>query len=130
MKRPLVIALVSLLAAALAAPAPAGAQTVQSLSRQIKALQKEVKTLKRQVTQARQIASSALVYSACTTAVTADAFQSTWTFLDTKHASGFGPQTPLSDFDTCRPLRITRAPATPPNPPNTGVFNSLLALFR
>ena len=130
MKRALVIALVSLLTAALTAPAPAGAQTIKSLSRQIKALQKDVKTLKAQVTQARQAAASALVYSACQTAVTADTFQSTWAYLDFKHQSGFGAQTPVSDFQTCQPLRIARAPSAPPTPPNVSVFNSLLALFR
>ena len=72
--------------------------------------------------------STALVYSACTTAVTVDVFQSTWTYLDQKHATGFGPQTPVSDYQTCQPLRITRAPAQVP--PNTAVFSSLLALFN
>jgi hypothetical protein len=128
MKRVCVIALISLVALTVAAPASAAGPTVKSLAKQIKALQKEVKTLKAQVTQARSVAATALVYGACSTAVTADAFQSTWTFLDAKHASGFGPQTPLNDYQTCQPLRITRAPVQ--SPPNTSVFNSLLALFN
>ena len=53
MKRVLVIALISLVAVAVAVPAPAAGPTVKSLARQIKALQKEVKTLKTQVTRAR-----------------------------------------------------------------------------
>jgi type II secretory pathway pseudopilin PulG len=128
MKRVLVIALVSLVAAAVVAPAPASGQTIKSLARQVKALQKQVKTLKTQVTQARAAAATALVYGACSTAVTVDALQGTWTYLDQKHATGFGAQTPVSDFQTCQPLRITRAPTQVP--PNTSVFNSLLALFR
>jgi hypothetical protein len=128
MKRVIVTALIALVALSVAAPAQAAGPTVKSLARQITALQKQVKTLKKQVTEARSIAASALIYGACSTAVTADTFQSTWTFLDTKHATGFGLQTPVNDYQTCQPLRITRAPAQ--QPPNVGVFNSLLALFR
>jgi hypothetical protein len=128
MKRVFVTALIALAALTVAAPAPAAGPTVKSLARQIKALQKEVKTLKAQVTQVRSVAATALVYGACTTAVTADTFQSTWTFLDQRHATGFGPQTPLNDYQTCQPLQITRAPGQVP--PNTSVFNSLLALFN
>jgi hypothetical protein len=128
MKRVLVVALISLVAVAVVAPAPASGQTIKSLARQIKALQKEVKTLKAQVTQARAVAATALVYGACSTAVTVDALQGTWTFLDQKHATGFGAQTPVNDYQTCQPLRITRAPGQVP--PNTSVFNSLLALFN
>jgi hypothetical protein len=128
MKRVFVTALIALVALAVAAPAPAAGPTLKSLARQVKALQKEVKTLKTQVTQARTVAATALVYAGCSTAVTADALQGTWTFLDQKHGTGFGPQTPVNDYQTCQPLRITRAPAQVP--PNTSVFNSLLALFR
>ena len=128
MKRVCVTALIALVALAVAAPAPAAGPTLKSLQRQIKALQKEVKTLKTQVREARSVAATALVYGACSTAVTADALQGTWTFLDQKHATGFGPQTPVNDFQTCQPLRITRAPSTVP--PNVNTFNSLLALFR
>lgn len=128
MKRVLVIALISLAAVAVVVPAPASGQTIKSLARQIKALQKEVKTLRAQVRDARAAAATSLVYSACTTAVTVDALQGTWTFLDQKHATGFGPQTPVNDYRTCQPLRITRAPGQVP--PNTSVFNSLLALFN
>jgi hypothetical protein len=132
MKRVIVTALISLVALSVAAPALAAGPTVKSLSRQIKALQKEIKTLKTQVTQARAIAASSLIYSACSTAVTADALQGTWTALDAKltptHGVIFGPQTPVNDYQTCQPLRITRAPTQ--QPPNVGIFNSLLALFR
>lgn len=128
MKRVLATAVISLVALAVVAPAPAAGPTVKSLARQIKALQKEVKTLKTQVTQARAVAATALVYGACSTAVTADALQGTWTLLDAKHATGFGPQTPVNDYQTCQPLKITRAPTQ--QPPNVAVFNSLLALFN
>ena len=136
MKRVLVTALISLVALAVAAPAPAAGPTVKSLARQITALQKDVRTLKKdvktlkaQVATARQIAASALVYGACSTAVTADALQGTWTKLDQQFAAPvFGPQTPVNDFQTCQPLQITRAPTQVP--PNTSVFSSLLALFN
>lgn len=128
MKRVCVTALIALVALAVAAPAPAAGPTLKSLQRQINALQKEVKTLKKQVTEARGVAATALVYGACSTAVTVDALQGTWTVLDQKHATGFGPQTPVNDYQTCQPLRITRSPATVP--PNVNTFNSLLALFR
>ena len=128
MKRVLVTALIMLAALAVAAPAPAAGPTLKSLARQVKALQKEVKTLKTEVTQARSVAATALVYAGCSTAVTADALQGTWTFLDQKHATGFGPQVPVNDYQTCQPLRITRAPTQVP--PSTSVFNSLMALFR
>jgi hypothetical protein len=128
MKRVLVTALIALVTLAVAAPAPAAGPTLKSLARQVKALQKEVKTLKAQAKETRAVAATALVYGACSTAVTVDALQGTWTFLEQKYPASFGPQTPVSDFQTCQPLRITRAPTQVP--PNTSVFNSLLALFR
>jgi hypothetical protein len=128
MKRVCVTALIALAALVVAAPAPAAGPTLKSLQRQLTTLKKEVTTLKKQVREARSVAATALVYGACSTAVTADALQGTWTFLDQKHATGFGPQTPVNDFQTCQPLRITRAPTAVP--PNVSTFNSLLALFR
>ena len=128
MKRVLVTALIALVTLVVAAPAPAAGPTVKSLARQINAMKKDIKTLKAQVTQARAVAATALVYAGCSTAVTVDALQGTWTYLDQKHATGFGPQTPVNDYQTCQPLQITRAPAQVP--PNTSVFNSLLALFN
>jgi|SRR5262245_63365153 len=132
MRRVFATALILLVALSAASPATAAGPTVKSLAKQIKALQKDVKTLKAQVTTARAIAATALIYSGCTTAVTADALQGTWTALDAKltptYGPIFGPQTPLNDFQNCQTLRITRAPST--QPPNAAVFNSLLALFR
>ena len=128
MKRVCVTALIALMTLAVAAPAPAAGPSLKSLQRQITALKKEVTTLKKQVREARSVAATALVYGACSTAVTADALQGTWTFLDQKHATGFGPQTPVNDYQTCQPLRITRSPTAVP--PNVSTFNSLLALFR
>jgi hypothetical protein len=128
MKRVIVTALISMLALSVAAPAPAAGPTVKSLARQIKALQKDVKKLKADLRETRAVAATALIYGGCATAVTADALQSTWAFLDAKHATGFGAQTPVSDFQTCQLLRITRQPTQ--SPPNNSVFSSLLALFR
>ena len=128
MKRVFVTTLISLVALTVAAPAPAAGPTVKSLARQIKALQKEVKTLKTQVTQARSVAATALVYSACTTAVTVDVFQSAWTYLDQEARDR------LSSRDSGERLPDLSAAADDPRPaqvpPNTAVFSSLLALFR
>lgn len=128
MKRVIVTALISLLALSMAAPAPAAGPTVKSLARQVKALQTEVKKLKKRVADTEVVLAFTFFYSACSTAVTADSLQSTWAFLDAKHATGFGPQTPVSDSGACGRLRgVTRAPGQ--QPPNAAVFNSLLALF-
>ena len=129
MKRAIVIALISVFALSVAAPAPAAGPTVKSLSRQIKALQKDVKKLKADVQEARGAAATAIVYGGCVTAVTVDALQGTWTRLDAQFGQPvFGPQTPVSDFDTCRLIRITRQPTQ--SPPNVSVFSSLLVLFQ
>jgi hypothetical protein len=118
------------LALVLAAPAQPAAPTNKQLARQVKALQKEVKTLKKQVRQTRNIALGTLAYTGCSIAVTADAFQGTWTVID--QVAGrtiFGPQVPVSDSPgLCAAVEIQRAPTQVP--PNVSVFDSLLRIFR
>jgi hypothetical protein len=128
MKR--IVAATVMVAAALvlAAPAQSAGPTNRQLARQIKTLQKQVKTLQKQVKTADLHAAVAIVYAGCSTAVTADALQGTWTVIDQVNGTPiFGSQVAVNDFQTCSALEITRAPTAAP--PTVSVFNSLLALF-
>jgi hypothetical protein len=121
--------MIGAIALVLAPQAQPAAPTNAQLARQIKVLQKQVKTLQKQVKTVRLVAAAGLVYSGCSTAVTADAFQGTWTVID--QVAGrpiFGPQVPVDDFQLCSVLEIQRSPTQVP--PNSTVFNSLLSLFR
>ncbi len=76
-------------ATALAAPASAATPTERKLNKQVKTLQsqvkkmqKQVKTLQTQMREVQSVAAGALIYSACLTASTADAFQGTWETID------------------------------------------------
>ena len=90
MRTGLVTTLVALaVAGVLAAPAASATPTERKLTRQIKTMQRQVKVLQAQVKKLRTdmrdvqgVAASALVFSACSTAATADAFQGTWETID------------------------------------------------
>jgi hypothetical protein len=128
MKRLITATVVAAVALVLAAPAQPAGPSNRQLARQIKTLQKQVKTLQKQVKQADLHAAIAVVYAGCSTAVTADALQGTWTVIDQVNGSPiFGPQVAVNDFGVCNALEITRAPTA--MPPTVSVFNSLLALF-
>jgi outer membrane murein-binding lipoprotein Lpp len=140
-------ALVSTIAAlvalvAMAAPASAAtpsqqrlARDVRTLKAQVKTLQRQVKTLRTQVRTAQNIASGAVLISACSTAATADAFQGTWEAID-RHAAvnGHGPdqfpaQAAIADpLNSCQALEVQRQPNIVP--PTTNVFAALLNIFR
>ena len=112
----------------LAAPAQPAGPTNRQLAKQIKTLQKQVKTLQKQVKTAQTLALGAIVYTGCSIAVTADAFQGTWAVVDQVNGTPiFGAQVPTNDFGSCGAFEVTRAPTQVP--PNVSVFNSLLALF-
>jgi hypothetical protein len=142
-KTALLTALAALVAAtALAAPAAAATPAERRLARQVKTLQKQVKTLQKQVkAQQRQvrnvqsIAAGAIVYSACVTAATADAFQATWETIDkdavrTGQPEFFAPQTPIADpLNSCQRLEVQRQP-NPAATPTTDLFAALLNIFR
>jgi hypothetical protein len=142
-KSAFLIALAALIAATvLAAPVSAATPTVRQLARQTKVLQKQVKTLQKQVkalqTRVRNvesIASGAIIYAACTTAATADAFQATWETIDkdavrTAQPEFFPPQTAIADpLNSCQRLEIQRQP-NPAATPTTDVFAALLNIFR
>jgi hypothetical protein len=132
-KTALVIALAALLAATLlAAPASGATPPERRLARQVKTLQKQVKALQRQMRNVQSIAAGAIVYSACTTAATADAFQGTWEAIDRDTAGPdlFQPQTPIADpLNSCSRLEVQRQ-ANPAAEPTTSVFAALLNIFR
>ena len=111
---------------------------VTTLQRQVKTMQKQVKTLQRQMREVQSVAAASLVYSACVTAATADAFQGTWETIDRVGAKlpapggpfdQYGTQTAVADpLNSCQRLEIQRQPNTVP--PTTDVFAALLNLFR
>lgn len=148
MKAAVLTALAALLAAtALATPVSAATPTERRLARQVSTLSKQVKTLQRQVkviqaqlatrrsSQLLSVASSGIVYGACLTAATADAFQATWETIDKDSIRDaqpefFAPQTPIADpLNSCQRLEVQRA-ANPQATPTTDVFAAMLNIFR
>ena len=137
MRQVLAIAVVATLGLLVAA-APAGASaskgpSLRSLQAQITSLQKQVKTLKKRATRDETLIGAEFAYSACTTAVTADTFQDTWTGLDRVFAAHawagyFGAQSPLNDYQSCQIFRVVRSHNQ--SPPTTAVFGALLDLFK
>jgi hypothetical protein len=142
-KSALLIALAALIAATvLVAPVSAATPTERRLVRQTKVLQKQVKTLQKQmkalqrrVRNVESIAAGAIIYGACTTAATADAFQATWETIDKDAVRDgqpefFPPQTAIADpLNSCQRLEIQRQP-NPAATPATDVFAALLNIFR
>ena len=134
MKKALAVAAVASLAIVPAAGASASkGPTLRSLQAQIKTLQKQVKALKKQTTLAEDVAVVSLAYGACSTAVTADTFQDTFTgieghFQHSPAGAYFGAQTPVSDYQSCSALQVVRAHNQ--SPPTTSVLAALLDLFK
>lgn len=135
MRKALAIAAVASLAIVPAAGAAGSKKgpTLRSLQAQITSLKKQVNTLKKRTTLAENIAVVALAYGGCSTAVTADTFQDTYTGLNgyfTGHSlpAYFGAQSALNDYGACQALEITRAHNQ--NPPTTAVLAALLDLFK
>ena len=117
-----------------ASATPPANKRVAALELQVKALQAQVKALKAQVTVIRKTLDSNSeelrneiarnkVSDACLALGTADLFQSTWTNVDQRVATGpTGPQQALDDV-SCKALGVTR-PGILANP-TVGVFWSL-----
>jgi hypothetical protein len=136
LKTAVLIALAALLAATmLAAPASAATPSERRLARQVKTLQKQVKALQRQVRTVQSIAAGAIVYGACLTAATADAFQGTWETIDKDAVRDaqpefFPPLAPIADpLNSCQRLEVQRQ-ANPAATPTTDVFAAMLNIFR
>jgi hypothetical protein len=132
MRKALAIAAVASLAVVPAAGASASkGPTLRSLQAQVKVLQKQVKTLKKQTTLAQDLAYVSLAFGACSTAVTADTFQDTFTGVEghfTHTGAYFGAQTPVADYQACQALEVVRAHNQ--SPPTTSVLAALLDLFK
>jgi cell division protein FtsB len=124
-----------LVAAAPVSAAPSLAKKVAALQAQVNAIKKQNTTLKKQVTKLQKDDSdlkngvgAALLFSGCLAAVTADAFQNTWT--GTNQATGkptFGTPVSVGDQGLCTALRVLREPTQVP--PSINPFNSLLTLL-
>ena len=133
-----VLLLATVAAVVLLVASPAGASstkgpTLKSLQAQITSLQKQVKTLKKRVVADESIQGLTLAYSVCTTAVTADTFQDTFTGLDGYFAAHtlppyFGAQSPVNDYQSCPAFSVVRAHNQ--NPPNTNILRALLDIFK
>ena len=132
MRKALAFAAVASLAIVPAAGAsPNKGPTLRSLQTQVKSLQKQVTKLKKQTTLAENVAVAALAFGACSTAVTSDTFQDTFTGIEGhfQHTGTyFGAQTPVSDYQSCSALQIVRAHNQ--SPPNTNVMRALLDIFK
>jgi opacity protein-like surface antigen len=129
MKRLVLAAVLALVLVPAASATAAKGPTLRSLQAQITTLKKQVKTLQKRVKANETLSLGALAYSGCSFAVTADAFQGTWTALDTRLAPPlFGTQTPVDDFGLCQAFSIVRAKNQ--NPPTVGVFQALLNIFK
>jgi hypothetical protein len=128
-------------AGALAAPASSATPTNKQLSRQIKVMQKQVKllqgqvkTLRKQMRDVQGLASGALIFSACSTAATADAFQGTWETIDAinpkvSEPDKYPPLAAVADpLNSCQLLEVQRKANTVP--PTVEVFAALLNVFR
>jgi hypothetical protein len=132
------IVAVTLAAAALAVPAaqahaaapkaPTLAQ-FNALQKQVKALQKLVKTVESDLTATQAVFSFLF---ACHDVVIADEFQGTWNVIDQISAATqagktyFGPQTSISDANSCALFKFTRPSAVPPS---AAIFSSLVTLL-
>ena len=136
MRQVLAIAAAAAVGLLVASPAGAGsakAPTLKSLQAQIKALQKQVTTLKKKEALDESVIGLTLEYGVCSTAVTADTFQDTFTGLDgyfSAHSlpAYFGAQTPVNDYKACSDFEVVRA--NNQNPPNTNILRALLDIFK
>ena len=130
MKRLVLAAVVALMLAPAAPATAAKGPTLRSLQAQITTLKKQVKTLQKKVKANENLTLGTLAYRGCSFAVTADAFQGTWTALDVRLGAPplFGTQTPVDDFGVCQAFSIVRA--TNQNPPTVGVFQEVLNIFK
>lgn len=135
MRQVLTIGAVAAVVLLVASPASAGSTkgpTLKSLQAQIKSLQKQVTTLKKKEALAESVIGLTLEYAVCSTAVTADTFQDSFTGLDAyftarSQPTYFGGQTAVNDYKACSAFEIVRAHNQ--SPPNTNILRALLDIF-
>ena len=132
MRQVLTLGAVAAVVLLVASPAGAGSAkgpTLKSLQAQIKSLQKQVTTLKKKEALDESVIGLTLEYAVCSTAVTADTFQDTFTGLDAHFPPPyFGAQTPVNDYKACSAFEIVRAHNQ--SPPNTNILRALLDIFK
>ena len=136
MRQVLTIGAVAAVVLLVAAPAGAGsakAPTLKSLQAQIKSLQKQVTTLKKKEALSESVIGLTLEYAVCSTAVTADTFQDSFTGLDAYFTARtqpayFGAQTAVNDYKACSAFEVVRAHNQ--SPPNTNILRALLDIFK
>lgn len=106
-------------------------QQIKVLQQQVRTLQKQVKSLQKQVKIATTGVNFAIAAVTCSTAITVDAFQATWTVFN-GWLSGMSPfiyLTPVSDYGACaaigpEPTTVERTPAE--QTPSLTAFKALL----
>jgi hypothetical protein len=132
MRQVLTIGALAAVVLLVASPAGAGSAkgpTLKSLQAQIRSLQKQVTTLKKKAALDESVIGLTLEYAVCSTAVTADTFQDTFTGLDAHFPPPyFGAQTPVNDYKTCSDFEVVRAHNQ--SPPNTNILRALLDIFK
>jgi hypothetical protein len=115
--------------AVLAAPAAAltPTQRIAKLEKRLAALEKKNKTLTKQVSETRDGVGAVLAFGVCTAAITADAFQSTWTILNQLPGhTTIGTSSPVGDASACSRLQVSRPAQVPPT---IGPFEQLMRLI-
>lgn len=136
MRQVLAIAATAAVVLLVASPAGAGGAakgpTLKSLAAQVKSLQKQVTTLKKRAANDESVIGLTLEYAVCSTAVTADAFQDSFTGLDGYFGAHslpayFGAQSAVNDYKACQDFQVVRAHNQ--SPPNTNILRALLDIF-
>ena len=131
MKRVLVL-IVAILGLAIATT-PAGAVSPQqkriaALEKRTTALESQVKALQASLKIVAGGLDANFASDACDAAMTADLFQATWTAVDANIGKVvFGAQTPVTDYNACSDLELTRTTAQPL--PTLIALNSLIGLI-
>jgi hypothetical protein len=113
----------------------AGVASAATPTQRISALEKKLKTLTTTVTKQQktiktltQVLDATLAVEVCISAITADAFQSTWTTIDQAGGTNlFGPQQTITDKNLCSALEITRQGIR--NPPTPAAFSAVVSLI-
>ena len=112
---------------------------VKSLKAQVAKLQKTQKTHATAINNLGDLTVFALVYDACSSAITTDAIQGTWQIVDQIAAATqagktyFGVQTPVADSvsglttPACQTLKVTRSQTLPPT---SAQFSALLGVLK
>ena len=114
--------------AVLAAPAAAVSPQarIAKLERTVKTQQKAIKKLQKDVKTANELGLLAAAFAVCSTAITADALQSTWTILNQVPGHPvIATQSPVGDAAVCSKLQVSRPAQVPPN---IGPFEQLMRL--